>query len=242
MRRWLKLAVDILVGAVIPIYLLENLTDTWGSVPTYLVAALIPVVYVLIDTFFVTRRFNVITSFGAAGALLRGALAFWFVDGALFALKDSAGLALNLLVFGGTLAIGRPIMRFFMTQALAPDTPGKNAALRDVLDTPALRRGIGMASVLVAGESALTGIANFLLNLSIVVAPFGDALFNRQVAQVNAITRIAFTITSFGAFGLGFFLIYRALFAALPSEPGKSQEDSDLWELILRRFRGPPPS
>lgn len=241
MRRWLKLAVDILVGAVIPIYLLENLTDTWGSVPTYLVAALIPVAYVLIDTFFVTRRFNVITSFGAAGALLRGALAFWFVDGALFALKDSAGLALNLLVFGGTLAIGRPIMRFFMTQALAPDTPEKTAALGDVLDTRALRRGISLASALVAIESALTGIANFLLNLSIVVAPFGDALFNRQVAQVNAITRIAFTITSFGAFGFGFFLIYRALFAALPSEPGKSQEDSDIWELILRRFRGPPP-
>lgn len=233
--RWLKLALDIVIGAVIPIWLLENMTAVWGSVPTYLVAALIPVGYVLIDTFFITRRFNVITSFGAAGALLRGALAFWFVDGALFALKDSAGFVLNLLIFGGSLLIGRPVMRFFLVQALGPDSTEKTRALTDVLRLPTVIKAIVLASVLLAGEAAVAGLVNYFLNLGIVVAPFGDELFNKQVAQVNAITRIAFTITSFATFGLGFTLIYKALIAALP-EQGPDEKDVEMWELIVRRW------
>ncbi len=234
--RWLKLALDIVIGAVIPIWLLENMTEVWGSVPTYLVAALIPVGYVLIDTFFITRRFNVITSFGAAGALLRGALAFWFVDGALFALKDSAGFALNLLIFGGSQVLGRPIMRFFLVQALGPDSAEKTKALDDVLGLPTVVKAILIASVLLAAEAVVTGVVNFSLNLGIVVAPFGDGLFNRQVAQVNAITRIAFTITNFAAFGVGFTLIYRALLAALPQQE-PDEKDAEMWELIVRRWK-----
>lgn len=234
--RWLKLALDIVIGAVIPIWLLENMTEVWGSVPTYLVAALIPVGYVLIDTFFITRRFNVITSFGAAGALLRGALAFWFVDGALFALKDSAGFVLNLLIFGGSLLIGRPVMRFFLVQALGPDSPEKTQALDDILGLPTVVKGILIASALLAAEAAITGGVNYFLNLGIVVAPFGDGLFNKQVAQVNAITRIAFTITSFAAFGVGFTLIYKALIAALP-EQGPDEKDVEMWDLIVRRWK-----
>lgn len=240
MRRWIKLALDIIIGAVVPIYLLENMSEVWGTVATYLVAALIPVGYVLVDTAVITRRFNVITSFGAAGALLRGALAFWFVDGPLFALKDSAGFILNVIVFGGTLALGRPVMRFFMAQALGPDTPEKTAALDDALAADRLTRAAKLATAVIACEGLITGIVNFGLNLAIVVAPFGDPAFNRQVAQVNAITRIAFALTSSAAYGFGFYLMYRALFATLPAEPGKAQEDSDLWELILLRFRSQP--
>ncbi|MBK8836243.1 MAG: hypothetical protein IPO29_15830 [Anaerolineae bacterium] len=214
--RWLKLALDIVIGAVIPIWLLENMTEVWGSVPTYLVAALIPVGYVLIDTFFITRRFNVITSFGAAGALLRGALAFWFVDGALFALKDSAGFVLNLLIFGGSLLIGRPVMRFFLVQALGPDSAEKTQALDDVLGLPTVVKAIVLASVLLAAEAVITGVVNYFLNLGIVVAPFGDGLFVKQGVQVIEFTWIAFTICNFAVFGLGFTLIYRALIAALP--------------------------
>jgi hypothetical protein len=79
-------------------------------------------------------------------------------------------------------------------------------------------------------------VVNYFLNLGIVVAPFGDGLFNKQVAQVNAITRIAFTISNFAAFGVGFTLIYRALLAALP-EQGPDEKDVEMWELIVRRWK-----
>ena len=58
-----------------------------GAVPAYLLSALVPVGWVVVDLFFVTKRLNFITAFLGLGALVRGLLAFWFVDGALFALK-----------------------------------------------------------------------------------------------------------------------------------------------------------
>ncbi|MCS6849090.1 MAG: hypothetical protein RMN52_15400, partial [Anaerolineae bacterium] len=74
--------------------------------------------------------------------------------------------------------------------------------------------------------------ANFLLNLNIVTAPFGTETFNSQVAEVNAITRIAFTLASFVVFAVAFYLAYRALFKVLPSEEGKSQFESEFWDLV----------
>ena len=65
-----------------------------------------------------------------------------------------------------------------------------------------------------------------------MVAPFGGEDFNQQVAQVNAITRIAFTLANLAAFGLGFWLVYRAVFAVLPKETDKDQIESDFWELV----------
>jgi hypothetical protein len=55
------------------------------------------------------------------------------------------------------------------------------------------------------------------------------------VAQVNAITRIALTIPDLLAFGVAFWLIYRALFRHLPQEEGKAQIESDFWDLVRLR-------
>ena len=80
-----------LLGAVAPILVLSYLSDPLGAVPAYLVSALIPVGWVLADLFFLSRRFNFITAFLGLNAIVRGLLAFWFVDGALYAFKDTVG-------------------------------------------------------------------------------------------------------------------------------------------------------
>ncbi|MEL6936561.1 MAG: VC0807 family protein, partial [Cyanobacteria bacterium J06607_17] len=98
-----KLFFDILVGSVIPILILSNLNEQLGTETTYVVAALVPVVWVLIDSLFITKRFNFITSYIGAFAIVRGLLAFWFVDGIQFAFKDSVGSILLALVFGGSI-------------------------------------------------------------------------------------------------------------------------------------------
>lgn len=54
---------------------------------------------------------------------MRRLLACWFVDGALFPLKDSAGSAVTVGILGGSLLLGRPAMRAFAEQALDPLTP-----------------------------------------------------------------------------------------------------------------------
>jgi hypothetical protein len=110
MSRNTKLFLDILMGAVIPILILNYLSGPLGAPAAYLVSALIPVGWVFVDLLLITRRFNVITSYIGLSAIVRGALAFWFVDGWLFALKDTAGQIVASLVFVGSVAVGWPII------------------------------------------------------------------------------------------------------------------------------------
>lgn len=49
MNSTVKLVLDILIGAVIPIVILNTLNEPLGTVTTYIVAALVPVAWVFID-------------------------------------------------------------------------------------------------------------------------------------------------------------------------------------------------
>jgi hypothetical protein len=230
MKGFTKLALDIAMGAVIPILILNNLTRPLGAPLAYVMAALVPVAYVLIDTFFISRRFNVITSYVALAAIMNGVLAFWFVDGALFAIKDTAALLVTIAVFSGSLLIGRPLARYFLIQALNPDTPAREAKLRRLMDAPKVRRSAVIATALIVAQSAVAAAFNFWLNLNTVTAPFGVEAFNQQVAQVNAITRLAFPIASVAAFGAGFALVFRELYRLLPGDTSGGQDE--LWAQI----------
>jgi len=230
-KRSTKLTLDIVLGAVVPILVLTHLTDPLGTVPAYLLAALIPVGWVFVDLFFISRRFNFITGFLGLNAVVRGVLAFWFVDGVLYALKDTAGTAVVVLVFGGSLLVGRPVVRAFLEQGLDPRTPEQESALDRLFGERPVRRALFWGTALLALVSAVVGVANFLLNLWIVTAPFGTEAFNAQVAQVNAITRVALTIPEVLGWGAAFLLVYRAFQAQLPDVPG----EGDLWQLIRLR-------
>ncbi len=211
MSRSTKLILDLLMGAVVPILALSYLTGPLGAVPAYLISALVPVSWVAIDLLLITRRFNFITSYVGLSAIMRGALAFWFVDGALFAAKDSAGNMLATLIFGGSLLLDRPAMQYFLMQQAGTATDEDEAVLATALRKPeavgALRRG----TLVIALTHAVTTVANFVLNLRIVTAPFGTELFNMQVAQVNVITRIALSVPEMLAFGIAIWLAFRAI-------------------------------
>jgi hypothetical protein len=235
MKQSTKLILDIVMGAVIPILVLNYATEPLGAPLAYLISALIPVAWVFIDLFFITKRFNVITSYIGLSAIVRGALAFWFVDGALFAFKDSASFLVSVIVFVVSVLIARPFMKYFAAQALGPDTPQREAALERLLNEPEVSRTLVIGTWILAIANAVGGIANYLLNLNIVVAPFGSTEFNQQVAQVNAITRIALAIPETIVFAGAIWLVYRAIFKNLPKEEGKEQLESDFWELMRLR-------
>ena len=139
MNRSLKLALDVLLGAVVPILVLSYLSEPLGAIPAYLVSALVPVGWVVADLLFITKRLNFITAFLGLNALVRGLLAFWFVDGVLFALKDSAGSAVTVSVLGGSLLLGRPALRAFTEQGLDPRTPEQVSALHGLFASAQLR-------------------------------------------------------------------------------------------------------
>ncbi|MBC8074991.1 MAG: hypothetical protein H7Y32_02865 [Chloroflexales bacterium] len=239
MSRSTKLTLDIVLGAVVPVLILSYASRPLGSVAAYILAALVPVAWVFIDLLFITRRFNAITAFTGAGALVSGLLAFWFVDGALFALKDTAGIVLSLLIFAITMLAGRPLIKYFVVQALDPDTPERAAALDALIAERRVQRAFMAGTLVVVAVYAVLAVVNFYLNLNTVVAPFGSEEFNQQVARVNAITRIAFPLPSIIAISASIWLAYRALYMLLPSEEGKSQFESNFWRLVELRDAGP---
>jgi hypothetical protein len=196
------------------------------------------VAWVLIDLFFVTKKFNFITSYVGASSIVSGLLAFWFVDGLLYAVKDTIGLLLRVLIFGGSVLLARPILKYFFIQALNPDTPAKQQSLAHLFAEPSVVRSFATATWIVVIETALAAVANFVLNLRMVLAAFGTETFNQQVAQVNAITRVALSVPSMLAFMIAMWIMYRAVYQHLPSEEGKSQLESDFWELVKLRETG----
>jgi hypothetical protein len=240
MKNGLKLIVDIVMGAVIPILILERLSgpDRLGPVTAYVLAAFVPLAWVMIDLLFVTRKFNFITSYVGFSSIVSGILAFWFVDGLLYAIKDTVGLLLRVLIFGGSVVIGRPILKYFFIQALNPDTLSKSAALAQLFEERGVAKSFSQATWLVVFETALAAAFNFYLNLRYVVAAFGTELFNQQVAYVNAITRVVLSIPSVVVFAIAMWMMYRAVYAHLPSEAGKSQLESDFWDLVSKRQAG----
>ena len=228
-----KLFLDILMGSVIPILILNNLNERLGTEITYVVAALVPVAWVLIDSLFITKRFNFITSYVGAFAIMRGLLAFWFVDGIQFAFKDSVGTIVMSLVFGGSIIIRKPIMYYFLMQGMNPSSPKQEKSLKNLLKETRVYRALVNGTIIVLVVNLWTGIANFSLNLRIVVADFGTATFNQQVAQVNAINRTVLAIPEFIGIGIAAVLIRRAILYYLPEED--DTDDSDFWDLLQLR-------
>src|SRR4028118_1092193 len=189
-NRSLKLALDVLLGAVVPILVLSYLSGPLGAVPAYVLSALIPVAWVLADLSLVSRRFNFITAFLGLNAIVRGLLAFWFVDGALYALKDTVGAVLIVVVFGGSLLWGHPLLGAFVGQALDPRTPEQEASLEPLFGERPVARTLLISTAGLALLNAATAAINFVLNLWIVTAPFGTGEFNSQVARGGARARL----------------------------------------------------
>ena len=235
MSKSLKLTLDILIGAVAPVLILKYGTEPMGTLPAYLTAALVPVAWVLLDLLVLTRRFNFISAYGGFGAVMRGLLAFWYVDGALFAFKDSASYLLAMLVFGGSAFLAHPVTRNIALQGLDPDTPERKSAMDRLLAEPSVVRSLKLSALLVGATNLLAGLANYAINYRIVVAPFGTPAFNDQVANVNAITRIVLALPDMLALFFAFSLMYKALYALLPAEEGSDPHAGDFWELVKRR-------
>lgn len=200
--------------------------------PAYLVSALVPVAWVLADLFLVSRRFNFITAFLGLNAIVRGLLAFWFVDGALYALKDTAGGILIVLAFGGSLLLGHPLLGAFVAQTLGPRTPWQEASLERLFAERPVARTLLITTAGLALLNAVTAAINFLLNLWMVTASFGTEEFNAQVARVNAVTRVALGVPEALVMGLAIWWVIYSLHSRLYSRLTGFDGQKDFWELV----------
>ena len=221
-----------LLGAVVPILVLSYLSDPLGAVPAYLLSALIPVGWVLADLLFLSSRFNFITAFLGLNAIVRGLLAFWFVDGVLYAFKDTVGGILIVVVFGGSMLLGRPLLGVFVAQALDPHTPEQEASLERLFAERPVARTLLISTAGLALLNAATAAINFVLNVWIVTAPFGTGEFNSQVARVNALTRLTLSVPEFVVMGLAIWWVIYSLHSRLYSRLGDVGGRRDFWDLV----------
>jgi hypothetical protein len=235
MSKTVKLTLDILIGAVAPVLILKYGTAPLGTLTAYLTAALVPVAWVLLDLLVISRRFNFITTYGGASAIMRGALAFWYVDGALFAFKDSASYVLAFLVFGLSAFSARPVTRSIALQGLDPDTPDREAQMHRLLDEPSVGQAMRRAALLIGFTNLAAGVVNFVINYRMVLAPFNTPAFNDQVANVNAITRIVLVLPDMLALFYAFSLMYKAMYALLPASENADPDAGEFWTLLARR-------
>ncbi|WP_291428940.1 VC0807 family protein [Deinococcus sp.] len=183
---------------------------TAGNVRAYLLAALIPVGYVVWDLS-VNRNVSPVALIGGAGALLSGALAFWYVDGFWYAIKDSARSYLTGLLFLISAATSVPLFRVFLDASSIGESPEHRAATQQAMRDPAVHRGLVQGTVVFAVVDLIGGVVNSVVNYGRVTAKFGTDDFNAQVAAVNALMRIPGLVISLVGVAGALWLVNRAV-------------------------------
>lgn len=181
-----------------------------GNIRAYLLAALIPVGYVLWDIL-VNRNVSPVALIGGAGAIFSGALAFWYVDGFWYAIKDSARSYLTAILFFISAFTRIPLFRVFLDAASIGESEADRNATRKAMHDPQVHKGLVLSTLAFAGVDLLGGIVNSIVNYGRVVAKFGTDSFNAQIAEVNAIMRLPSLAISLVGVGIAMWLVQRAV-------------------------------
>lgn len=214
-----KLLVDLIFTLIIPISILSpnllgsgiSFTDMLGSAVTaYVVAALIPVGYTLFDLL-VNRNVSPVAIFAGATALITGALAFWYVDGALYAFKDSLTRLLIAAFAVASVFFRYPLFRIFLDASSVTAKPEERRALDTVMADSTVVRALGTGTLVFAGMELVAAIVNFVANLQIVTAGFDTKEFNAQVARANAVMRVPSIVLFLAGFSLALYIVQRAV-------------------------------
>lgn len=212
MGKHKKLILDLVFGAVIPLLLLTKYTtEHLGARPAYVLAGLIPAIYIVWDVCFYTKRFNAITTLVAINAVTQGGLAFLKVDGWKYAAQDAVGTTIMFLVFAGTLVIGRPVLNYFLIQVLEPENPEEERLGWTMLRQPEIHRTLVLGTGVLLLEHAMRGGLAFYLNLTRVTAKFGTPEFNAQKLSVESMTRFVFMGSAIGSMFVAYMLVSNSI-------------------------------
>lgn len=165
---------------------LPDLSQTLGNYGVYVLAGLLPTLYIVLDTLR-RRMLNPFGIFLLAGALSGAVVSFLRLDGVYFALKDASHSLLLVLACLVSLVLRRPLFEFLFYGIVSPDTPARARQLSAALAQPPVRRALSWATGLVATKAVVLGLASYFVTVRLVTLPFGVAGFNAQVAYAHAL-------------------------------------------------------
>ncbi|AWN23347.1 hypothetical protein DKM44_09000 [Deinococcus irradiatisoli] len=209
-QRLSRLLLDVAFTFVLPYALLNpapfglpDLSLSLGSYGVYVLAGVLPTLYIVADTLH-RRVLNPFGLFLLAGALSGAAVSFLRLDGVAFALKDAMHSVLLVLACGVSLLLRRPLFEFLFYGLVSPETPERAQLLSRALSQPLVRASLNWATALVALKAVVLGTASYFVALWLVTLPFGAPGFNAQVARAHALTfplAIVLDVLFYGAAG-----------------------------------------
>ncbi|MFC6591370.1 VC0807 family protein [Deinococcus lacus] len=142
---------------------------------------------------------------------MSGALAFWYVDGFWYAVKDSARSYLMGLLLLISAATPTPLLKVFLDMASLAEQPADREATQRAMSDPDIHRTLVRATVVFALVDIVGGLINSYVNYRRVTATFGTDAFNAQIAEVNAIMRLPNMGVALLGLGLALWLLHRAV-------------------------------
>ena len=225
-----KTLLDLLFTLIIPLMILSpNIlgsgisvaellgTERTGNIRSYLLASLIPVIYVAWDIL-IKKNLSPIALFGSAGALVSGALTLWYVDGFWYATKDSMRVYLTGGLFIASAMTSMPLFKLFIDLMAMTEKEEDRELTISALDHRQVHRSLQHASLISGAGDLIYGVINSLYNYRHVTATFGSSDFNAQIAQVNAVMRVPGMIINMATYALALYLIQTGLRAVYGQE------------------------
>jgi hypothetical protein len=189
--------VSILFNIALPAIILSKLSEPERLGPNLsLIAALaLPLGYFLWD-FAKTKKANFISVLGFVSILLTGGLGLMQLDGIWFAVKEAAIPAIIAIFLVGSLWTKYPLVRTVLYNDKIIDVEAVNARLIVSNNIPAFNKLLVVTTWFLASSFVLSSILNFVLAVMILKSPTGTPEFNKELAEMTALSYPVIAIPS----------------------------------------------
>ncbi len=181
--------VSMLFNIILPVLILSKLSEADRLGPNLsLIAALsLPLGYFVWD-FANTRKANFISILGFVSILLTGGLGLMQLDGIWFAVKEATIPGLIAVVLIGSLWTKYPLVRTVLYNDKIINVEKVNAELIRANNVPAFNKLLVVTTWILAMSFVLSSILNFILAVMILKSPTGTPEFNKELAEMTALS------------------------------------------------------
>lgn len=194
---------NLLFSIVIPVLILNKLSDKLGSLPALVLALCFPLGYAIYD-YLKYKEKSYISLLGFLNVLVTGGLAVLKLDGYWFALKEAAfPLLIGIFVFVSTYS-ETPFIKNVLLNPILIDADRVLKAIHERSQQLSFEKLVKKSNVILAGSFFMSAILNFVLAVKIftpidINLPQDQhgQLLNAQIAEMTYKGLIVIAIPSF---------------------------------------------
>ncbi|WP_186648247.1 VC0807 family protein [Fluviispira vulneris] len=202
-----NLFISIIFNVIIPFFILNKMSSTFGAVNTFFIALAFPLIYAVYDL--VRRKqLNPISILAIVSIVIKGIFVIYKVDGFWFAVKEAAIPSVLGIITIVSVWIGRPLINYFIYNENIFNIELLESKLKENNSESSFKKLIWQVTFILGFAFFLGGILNFFLALNIIVSPAGTESFNKEIAEMTwkGYLVVALPKTLITIFGLWWFI------------------------------------